>query len=59
MKNTNENSLERALKNAKASMELSGFNISEEQENLVRARLEGKISEEQFLKYALDKAKEK
>ena len=52
-------SLERALKNVKASMELSGFNISEEQENLVRARLEGKISEEQFLKYALDKAKEK
>ena len=57
--NSNEKNLERALRNAKASMELSGFNITEEQEKLVRARLEGKISEEQFLKIAQEKAKEK
>ena len=40
-------------------MELSGFNITKDEEELVRDRLEGKISEEQFLKFAQGKANEK
>ncbi|MBM7621194.1 hypothetical protein JOC95_003067 [Bacillus tianshenii] len=59
MSQLNEESYEKAMLNAKASMELSGFSITEEHLELVRAKLKGEITEEEFLKIALEKAKEK
>lgn len=45
MKRTNEE----AMKYAKASLRLSGMDVSKEQEDLVRKSLEGDISEEDFI----------
>ena len=45
--------IEKAIANAKASLELSGFELKKNQEALVRRKLEGKITEEEFLKLAL------
>ncbi|MEW9052302.1 MAG: hypothetical protein AB2392_14180 [Neobacillus sp.] len=59
MTNHSEEELEKALSNAKASMELSGFKITEEITHLVRTRLNREITEEEFLKVALEKAKAK
>ncbi len=50
--------IEKALRNAKASLEISGFNVTEKHEKLVRSRLNGEMSEEEFLKKALELAKE-
>jgi hypothetical protein len=54
-----EEAIEKALRNAKASMEISGFKIPEEITKLVRSKLNGEISEEEFLKEALERAKGK
>jgi hypothetical protein len=59
MSQPNEESHENTLRNAKASMELSGFTITEEHMGLVRAKQKGEITEEEFLKLALEKAKKK
>ncbi len=59
MTKNNEESFEKALRNAKASIEISGFNVTDEQIELVRSKLKGEISEEEFLKIALERAKEK
>ncbi|MGD6831333.1 antitoxin VbhA family protein [Sutcliffiella halmapala] len=59
MSQHNEESYEKAMRNAKASMELSGFTITEEHMDLVRAKLKGEITEEEFLKIALEKAKKR
>lgn len=58
MTKSNEDPLEKALRNAKASLEISGFNVKEKHEKLVRLRINGEISEEEFLKKALELAKE-
>lgn len=58
MTNPGEESVEKAIRNARASMELSGFKITEKQENLIRSKLNGEISEEEFLRIALEMAKE-
>ncbi len=58
MTKSNEEPIEKALRNAKASLEISGFNVTEKHEKLVRSRLNGEISEEEFLKKALELAKE-
>ncbi|WP_417899894.1 hypothetical protein ABN702_06335 [Bacillus haimaensis] len=59
MSKQNEESYEKALRNAKASMEVSVFTITEEHMELVRDKLKGEITEEEFLKMALEKAKKK
>lgn len=43
-----KNIYEKAMRNAKASMELSGFHITEKHEELVGKVLNGEITEEQF-----------
>lgn len=58
MTKPNEEPMERAFRNAKASLEISGFNVTEKHEKLVRSRLNGEMSEEEFLKKALELAKE-
>ena len=54
-----ERELEKAIKQAKANLELSGFVITEKHEKLVRAHLNGEISEEDFIKTVLEYAKQK
>lgn len=58
MTKSNEEPIEKALRNAKASLEISGFNVTAKHEKLVQSRLNGEISEEEFLKKALELAKE-
>lgn len=41
---------EEAMRYAKASLRLSGMDVSKEQEELVRKSLEGNISDEDFIK---------
>ncbi|MBT2721434.1 hypothetical protein [Bacillus sp. ISL-46] len=48
-----KNDIEKAINNAKASLEIDGFIVRKEQEQMVLDRLSGKISEEEFLKKAL------
>lgn len=45
--------LEKAMRSAKASIEMEGLVVTEEQETLVRKRLMGELTEEEFLKEAL------
>ncbi|MFV8829151.1 hypothetical protein [Alkalihalobacterium sp. APHAB7] len=45
-----ERDLEKAFKQTKANLELSGFVITEKHEKLVREHLNGEISEEDFIK---------
>ena len=59
MTNQKEESLEKVLTNAKASMELSGFTITDEHVELVRSKLNGEITEEEFLKAVLERVKDK
>ncbi|MCM3115696.1 hypothetical protein M3610_10390 [Neobacillus sp. MER 74] len=49
--------LKLSIENAKDSLGMSGNLVSEEQEQLVRDRLSGKLSEEEFFKKALELAK--
>lgn len=49
--------LEYAFRNAKASLEIEGQTLPENGEELIMARVRGKISEEEFLKKALEIAK--
>lgn len=58
MRNPGEESVEKAIRNASASMELYRFKIIEKQENLIRSKLNGEISEEEFLRIALVMVKE-
>ena len=59
MTNHKEESLENALRNAKASMELSDFTITAEQVELVRSKLKGEINEADFLEAVLEREKNK
>ncbi|MCP8969965.1 antitoxin VbhA family protein [Ectobacillus ponti] len=45
--------IEKAMQQAKASLRISGLEITQELEELVRAVLAGAISEEEFQKQAL------
>lgn len=51
--------IENAMKNARASLEIDGLSLTEAQIQLVRDRLKGKITEEEFLKKAYDMATNK
>lgn len=51
--------LEEAIQEAKASMELEGFTISEVDIEFVKKRASGEISMEEFLKLAREDAKRK
>ncbi|WML60581.1 antitoxin VbhA family protein [Neobacillus sp. PS2-9] len=51
--------IENAMKNARASLEINGLSLTEAQIQLVRDRLKGKITEEEFLKKANDMATNK
>jgi hypothetical protein len=46
--------LKKAMANAKASIEIEGLKITKESEKLVYERLIGNITEEEFLKRALE-----
>ncbi|QST01097.1 antitoxin VbhA family protein [Pontibacillus sp. ALD_SL1] len=49
-----QQSIEKAMKSAKASIELEGYYITKEHEQLVRKSLLGEISHEQFVELALE-----
>lgn len=40
--------IEKAMKQAKASLEIEGYSINKEQSELVRAKLAGEITEKEF-----------
>ncbi|WP_226086816.1 hypothetical protein [Mesobacillus sp. S13] len=44
--------IEKAMKNAKASLEISGFKVTEENTELVRKALMKEMTNEEFLKEA-------
>lgn len=46
--------IERAMRQAKASIEISGLRITPEQEELVKLIVSKQITEEEFKKMALD-----
>lgn len=52
-------SIEKAMKNAKASLELTGFKVEEYHTELVRKILTGEMTNEEFLKEAKRLAQEK
>lgn len=49
--------IKNAMRNAKASLEVEGFEVNSEGSELVRKRLSNEITEEEFLKRAKDLAK--
>ena len=55
----NEKEIEKAMKSAKASMEVEGYLITEEQSELVRRVLSGEITEKEYERQALERAKGK
>ncbi len=44
--------IKKAMDNAKASLEIEGLKVKKESEELVRKRLSGEISQEEFLEQA-------
>ncbi|OCA81595.1 hypothetical protein A8F94_22260 [Bacillus sp. FJAT-27225] len=56
---TEEERIDRAMKRAEASLAIDGFIITDEHRKLVRSRLQGSISEEEFLKKVLKYVKGK
>ncbi|MBT2684156.1 antitoxin VbhA family protein [Bacillus sp. ISL-37] len=52
-------SIEQAMRNAKASLELSGFKVEEYHTELVRKVLAGELTNEEFLKEAKRLSQEK
>ena len=52
-------SIVKAMKNAKASLELSGFKVGEEHTELVRKDLAGELTNEEFLEEAKRLVQEK
>lgn len=57
MKKPSMEAIKNAMCNAKASIEASGFRLTSEQEELVKSKLLGEVSEEEFFKRALAMAK--
>ena len=51
------NKKDEMMKEARKSMELSGFRIGTDQDELVRKQLDGKITEEEFLKEVKNRLK--
>lgn len=51
-------SIEESMRRAEASNALEGLHATEEQNKLVRARLEGKITQDEFIKKVLELANE-
>lgn len=47
-------SVEKAIKSAKASLAVDGLYLTPAEESLIKEHLEGKISEEEFLRRVLD-----
>ena len=54
--NDKDREIKIAMANAKASIEIEGLRITKKSEDLVYERLIGNISEEEFLKRALEMA---
>ena len=52
-------SIEKAMRNAKASLELSGFKVEDYHTELVRKVLSGEMTNEEFLKEAKHFAQDK
>jgi hypothetical protein len=52
-------SIEQAMRNAKASLELSGFKVEEYHTELIRKVLAGELTNEEFLKEAKRLSQEK
>jgi hypothetical protein len=55
--NDKNREIKKAMANAKASIEIEGLKITKRSEDLVYERLIGNISEEEFLKRALEIAR--
>jgi hypothetical protein len=55
--NDKDREIKKAMANAKASIEIEGLKITKKSEDLVYERLIGNISEEEFLKRALEIAR--
>ncbi|WP_182102774.1 hypothetical protein [Niallia taxi] len=53
----NKEKIEQAIKNSKASIEIEGYKVKPEYDDLVRKKLYGEISEEEFLRLALKLAR--
>ncbi|MBP1082163.1 MULTISPECIES: antitoxin VbhA family protein [Bacillus] len=51
---SNQNQLEKAVRSAKASLAVEGLYVTAEEEALILEHLEGKITEEEFHKRALE-----
>ncbi|EWG08399.1 hypothetical protein PBF_24393 [Cytobacillus firmus DS1] len=45
---------DKAIRSAKASLAVEGLHLTPEEESLIKERLQGKISEEEFHKRALN-----
>ncbi|MBM6618753.1 hypothetical protein [Bacillus suaedaesalsae] len=58
MKKQSEGSIKKAMRNAKASLEISGYSITNEHEALIKSKLKGEISEEEFLRCAFEMVQE-
>lgn len=46
--------IERAIKSAKASLAMAGLYLEEDEESLIREKLQGKITEEEFNRRVLE-----
>ncbi|MEW4242337.1 antitoxin VbhA family protein [Priestia megaterium] len=50
MKQSKQEKLEKALKNTKASFAVEGLDITDKEEKLIRAKANGEITREEFLR---------
>lgn len=57
MRKFNEEEANRALENAKASLAVEGMYLPENEQQLIKMKLTGQITESQFKKMALELAK--
>ena len=51
--------IENAMKQAKANLAIEGLHVTGEEEALIRKKLQGELSHEEFLKHAAELAKKK
>jgi predicted component of type VI protein secretion system len=51
--------IEKAMKQAEANLNIEGLHVSDHGDELIRAKLRGEISHEEFLKRAAEASKQK
>lgn len=56
MKKRTDAQIEESMKRAKASLEIEGLIVTDEHTALVRKRLKGEITQEEFLRLAKERA---